>query len=60
MNSKTKRLKIVARLMNIIDISNKKLLKPKPNKRKVLSKIKRSQNIKLRKELKTKSEEKYI
>ena len=59
MNSKTKSLKIVARLMNIIDISNKKLLKPKPNKRKVLSQIKRSQNIKLRKELKTKREEKY-
>ena len=59
MNSKTKSLKIAVRLMNIIDISNKKLLKPKPNKRKVLSKIKRSQNIKLRKELKTKREEKY-
>ena len=59
MNSKTKSLKIVVRLMNIIDISNKKLLKPKPNKRKVLSKIKRSQNIELRKELKTKREEKY-
>ena len=43
MNSKTNRLKIVARLINIIDISNKKkILKPKPNKRKVLSKIKRS------------------
>ena len=42
MNSKTKSLKIVVRLMNIIDISKKKLLKPKPNKRKVLSKIKRS------------------
>lgn len=40
MNSKTKSLKIVIRLMNIIDISNKKLLKPKPNKRKVLSKKK--------------------
>ena len=60
MNSKTNRLKIVARLINIIDISNKKkILKPKPNKRKVLSKIKRSQNIQLRKELKTKREEKY-